>query len=79
MANVVGQWGASLGVRIPQCFADEIGLKVGSEVNLEVIDNKIVISRVQKKYQLEELLADVTPERINGEYDWGEPIDKEAE
>lgn len=78
MAIVVNKWGNSLGVRIPQPIANEVGLTIGTEVNIEVIDNKIVISPIQKKYQLDELLVGVTPELIGGEYDWGEPVGQEV-
>jgi antitoxin MazE len=70
-SSIVNKWGNSLGVRIPQTVAAQVGLAVGTVVNVEVIDNKVVISPAQKKYQLEELLVGVTPELIGGEYDWG--------
>ena len=38
--------GNSLGVRIPKSFIDESGLK--SEVELEVIDGKIIIKPISK-------------------------------
>jgi antitoxin MazE len=77
MANVVNKWGNSLGVRIPQPLASEVGLTIGTVVNIEVVDKKIVISPVPKKYQLEELLVGVTPELIGGEYEWGSPVGAE--
>jgi antitoxin MazE len=77
MANVVNKWGNSLGVRIPQTLASEVGLTIGTVVNIEVVDKKIVISPVPKKYQLEELLVGVTPELIGGEYEWGDPVGAE--
>jgi antitoxin MazE len=70
-SSIVNKWGNSLGVRIPQIVAAQVGLAVGTVVNVEVIDNQVVISPAQKKYQLEELLVGVTPELIGGEYDWG--------
>jgi antitoxin MazE len=76
-SSIVNKWGNSLGVRIPQNVAAEIGLAVGTVVNVEVIDNKVIISPRQKKYQLDELLVGVTPELIGGEYDWGAPVGRE--
>jgi antitoxin MazE len=78
MANVVNKWGNSLGVRIPQSLANEVGLTIGTVVNIEVLDNKIVITPVTPKYQLDDLLVGVTPELIGGEYEWGEPVGEEA-
>jgi antitoxin MazE len=77
-SSIVNKWGNSLGVRIPQNVAAEIGLAVGTVVNVEVIDNKVIISPRQKKYQLDELLVGVTPELIGGEYDWGAPVGREV-
>jgi antitoxin MazE len=76
-SSIVNKWGNSLGVRIPQNVALEVGLAVGTVVNVEVVDNKVIISPRQKKYQLDELLVGVTPELIGGEYDWGAPVGRE--
>jgi antitoxin MazE len=78
MTIVINKWGNSLGVRIPQPVANQLGFTAGTIVTMEVVDNKIVISPVKKKYQLDELLAGITPESIDGEYDWGEPVGKEV-
>jgi antitoxin MazE len=78
MSNIVNKWGNSLGVRIPQPVANEIGLKIGSVVEVTVVDGKAVISPLKKKYTLDELLEGVTPELIDGEYDWGQPVGREA-
>ena len=78
MTITVNKWGNSIGVRIPQPVANQVGLIAGSTVNIEVIDNKIVISPVQRQYQLDELLVGVTPELIGGEYDWGTPVGREV-
>jgi antitoxin MazE len=77
MSEIVNKWGNSLGVIIPQPIANEVGLRVGTEVNVEVVNNTIVISPVKRKYQLEDLLAGVTPGLIGGEYDWGQSVGKE--
>ena len=77
MTEIVNKWGNSLGVRIPQPVANEFGLTVGTKVNVEVVNNTIVISPVKRKYRLEDLLVGVTPELIDGEYNWGEPVGKE--
>jgi antitoxin MazE len=78
MTNIVNKWGNSLGLRIPQPVAHQVGLTAGTVVSIEVVDNTIVVSPIKKNYQLDELLVGVTPELISGEYDWGEPIGKEV-
>ncbi len=54
MTAIVNKWGSSLGVRIPQPVANELGLTVGTEVNIEAVNNTIVISPVKRKYRLED-------------------------
>lgn len=75
MATVTTQkWGNSLGIRIPKEVADRIGISRGSEMALNVIDNKKITltpKKVQKKYTLDELLAQITPENRHEEIDFG--------
>ncbi len=78
MTNIVNKWGNSLGLRIPQPVANQVGLTAGTVVSIEVVNNTLVVSPVKKKYQLDELLEGITPELIGGEYDWGEPVGKEV-
>ena len=47
-------------------------------MNFDLVDNTIAISSVKKKYRLEELLVGVTPDLIDGEYNWDEPVGKEV-
>jgi antitoxin MazE len=72
MTNIVNKWGNSLGLRIPQPVANQVGFTAGKVVLIEVVNNTLVVSPVTKKYQLDELLEEITPELISGEYDWGE-------
>ncbi len=76
MTIIVNKWGNSLGVRIPQALANQIGISVGSRVKIEVVDSKIIISPVG--YALDDLLMGVSPEIVGGEYDWGDPVGMEA-
>jgi antitoxin MazE len=78
MTAVINKWGNSLGVRIPKAIATKTGFKEGMEVEIEIEGDKITISPIKKKYELDDLLTGVTPELIAGEYDWGEPVGKEV-
>jgi antitoxin MazE len=78
MANIINRWGNSLGVRIPLPVANELGFKIGTVVDVTIEDGKAVISPIKKKYTLSELLEGVTPDLIEGEYDWGQPVGNEA-
>lgn len=74
MATVTAQkWGNSLGIRIPKEAADLIGIHQGSEMELQVIGNEIKLKpkKPLKKYTLEELLEQITPENRHEEIDLG--------
>lgn len=76
MSTVIAQkWGNSLGIRIPKEAADRIGIDQGSEIELCVTENEKIITlkpkRIQKKYTLEELLSQITPENRHKEIDFG--------
>ncbi len=76
MSTVIAQkWGNSLGIRIPKEAADRIGIDQGSELELYVTENENIITlkpkRLQKKYTLEELLSQITPENRHKEIDFG--------
>lgn len=79
MLTKVQKWGNSIALRIPKAFADEIQIASDSAVELTVEAGKLVITPVeQEAYSLEELLAQVTPENVHGEVDWGESVGNEG-
>ena len=53
----VRQSGGAEIVSIPKAIGKALGLHVGSELNLSIVDNRIVLDPVVKKTSLEELLA----------------------
>lgn len=63
-ANVVtsiSKWGNSCGIRIPKRFLDELGLITGDRLEVCVVDDTLVIRKVQqhKKYKdLKERIED---------------------
>jgi antitoxin MazE len=69
----IAQWGNSLGVRLPQAIAQEIGLKAGTIITISTEGDTIVLSPAKLKYTLQELLKNVDPEQQHNEADWGEP------
>lgn len=75
--SIVAKWGNSLAIRIPKNIADQINLKEGASISIDVTDNNIVITPKRKKYTLEELLAGSSSNDFDGEFDWGEPVGEE--
>jgi len=72
----VQKWGNSLGIRIPNALAKQIGLTEGTQVDLEIVLDSLVIRR--KQQALEELLAQVTPDNLHREVETGGPEGNEA-
>lgn len=75
MQTRITKWGNSLGVRIPQAYAERLKITEGTPVDILVRNDEIVIRR--KRYTLEELLSNVAPGNIHGETDWGKPLGRE--
>lgn len=71
-------WGNSLGIRIPGNVIKEMGLKKDDQLDLVVLDGKIVIEKVKRHKSLEERMA-VYGNKLEllGEYDWGDPVGRE--
>ena len=85
MAQPIKKWGNSLAVRIPAAFADQLHWEENTEVELSVIDGKLVAEAVGgldmqdiPVYDLGEMLAQIRPETFHPETDWGPPVGKEA-
>lgn len=76
MESQVTRWGNSLGVRIPKSLAQKSGLTEGTPIVFEVEDDAIIIRR--KRYSLEKLLSQVTPENLHGETDTGPSVGREV-
>ncbi len=74
----VGKWGNSLAVRIPGTYARELGLAEGAELDLTCVDGGLLLRPRKREYRLEELLAQITPESIHGETDWGSGVGGES-
>lgn len=75
MKTHVRRWGNSIGVRIPKIMAEEVGIVDGTELEMKVVDDKIVLSK--PTFSLEDLVSKITPENMYPETDWGDPIGKE--
>jgi antitoxin MazE len=61
----VAKWGNSLAVRLPKRYADELGLKAGSRIDLQKKGTKLAIETALQpkipRYRLEDLLAQIKP------------------
>ena len=44
MTAAIAKWGNSLAVRIPQAIAEQMQIQAGSEISMDIIDGKIVLT-----------------------------------
>lgn len=78
METHIGRWGNSLAVRIPRAFARELQLAEGGTVELLLEDGSLLLRPPRQRYDLDQLLAAVTPENRHAETDWGEAAGAEV-
>ena len=79
MQTKIQKWGNSLGLRIPRSFAKQAGVEAGSEVDLSVEGNDLIVrSRRRRQYKLAALLRGVTARNLHKEIDTGGPMGGEA-
>ncbi len=81
MLTRIQKWGNSQGVRFPRKILEEVKIAVGDEVDVIVLDGRIIVGpseRIRGKYRLEDLVAQMPEDYAPKEEDWGAPAGKEA-
>lgn len=79
MAITLHRWGNSVGLRVPKPMLEQLGLAEGSEVEVKVEGDRLVIERHRpKRLSLQDVLKGFAPDNQPGEVDWGPPVGKEA-
>jgi antitoxin MazE len=74
----VSKWGNSLAVRIPQEIVRNARLAEGDRLSLDLAgDGSIVLRSRNRKYSLDELVAEIKPKNRHHETNWGAPQGKE--
>ena len=75
---VIGKWGNTHAVRIPKLICDEVGLRTKDEVSLNVVDNKLVIEKLDEQTSIHNLIKSWDGKRYScEETDWGTPVGNE--
>lgn len=76
--SVIEKWGNSGSVRIPRIIMDSLNLKFDDPLDIKEENGKIIIAPVKTdEFELEELLAGITPENLHERADFGSPAGKE--
>ena len=79
MKTKMQKWGNSLAIRIPKAFAEEVGLKEESEVDVSLKSGKLVVVPVERPaLTLKALVAKITEENVHREIDTGPATGREA-
>ena len=79
MKTRIQKWGNSLALRIPKSFAAEAHLLQDSEVDLSLVEGRLVVEASPKAtWTLEQLLKQVTEENKHGEMPTGDAVGAEA-
>lgn len=70
MTTKIRKWGNSAAVRIPKTVMKSRGFRYGSEV-------EVSLKPLRKKYNIDELIAQITPKNRYPETDWGPDVGNE--
>lgn len=79
MRVTVKKWGNSASVRIPASVMAAAHIELDHPVDVREEGGRIIIEPLnQLEYDLDELLAGITPDNIHEEADFGSPVGKET-
>lgn len=65
----IAKWGNSLGLRVPRDIAARLGFTDGSRVDLEAKNDRLIVTKSNRHFTLDELLAGMKPEREHRAFD----------
>ena len=73
------KWGNSIALRIPNGIARQLNVSEGSTAELQVKEGALVVTPIDvgRRYDINELIAAITPENLHGETDTGDPVGNE--
>ena len=72
----IATWGSGLAIRIPKPIAEQWGVQDGSAI--EIVPEGDTLLLRKQSYDLDGLLARITPENVHGEQDTGAPQGNEV-
>lgn len=79
MQAQVKAWGNSQGIRLPKEVLKRAGIILNEVLDVKVSDGVITLAKPFRHKTLEERAAEFDGKlMLDGEYDWGEPVGREA-
>ena len=73
----ISKWGNSLGLRLPRTLARQVGIGEGQKNSIVAEGNRLIVELAVTEYRLEDLLANMTPEKMGDAFDWGDDLGRE--
>ena len=75
MILTICKWGNSQGIRFPKELLKLIHADVGSNIDAEYEDGKIILKPAvpENRYLIHELVKEIPPDYSPDEIDWGKP------
>ena len=74
----VVKWGNSSAVRLPAALLKQARLALGDKLEIKTEDGKLVLEPSAPEYQLDKMLAGITPNNRHVATDFGAPVGREA-
>ena len=75
MRSKVQLWGNSLALRIPKYIAKQMKINNGSDVDVLLEEEKIIIKPIKDNQELlDDMLSKINNENIHKEENFGEPV-----
>ena len=75
----IQKWGNSLALRIPKALAEEAHVRQNTQVEISLVNGKIVVEPVEPPaWTLEDLLEGITEENLHLEVESGPSVGKEV-
>ena len=75
----VSKWGNSLAIRIPRGIVREGRFAEGDRLTIDLAtDGSIVLRSNRRKYELRQLVSQITTRNRHAETDWGMPAGRES-
>lgn len=79
MVTKIQKWGNSLGLRIPKSLAEDAGVEEGTEVDVTIEGDRLVIERVRPvRYALKDLVSEIREDNRHEEIPAGKPRGREV-
>lgn len=84
MNTNLAKWGNSAAIRVPKAILEKLNIDSNNfediSFDIDVVENKLILKKVQQKTKFELLAEKSKGEKINpkDEIDWGNPIGKEV-